>query len=301
MLTDIVVVCYREVQDSQQDYQGLVYMSADEMCDASSIPPAWQMIANRKRDQRDSKMPQAWMLPADVLDRHSRRPIGVFAHSAGNDICPRIMTRRELDITDPTSSDATDLVKHLANGSISCLELTTAFCKRAAIAHQLTNCLTEILFEQAMQRAKQLDDAKARGQTIGELSGLPVTVKDSFHVKGWDSCIGITSLCDKPADQNSLIVDILEANGAIVIAKTTVPQTMLTADTDSIVFGRTVNAYHNKLGAAGSSGGEGVMLAMGGSPLGIGTDGAGSVRMPAFANGIIGLRTSGYRWPLDWC
>ena len=74
---------------------------------------------------------------------------------------------------------------------------------------------------------------------------------------------------------------------------------MLTADTDSVVFGRTINAYRDGFGAGGSSGGEGVAVAMGASPLGIGNDGAGSVRMPAFANGVLGFRTSGYRWPFD--
>lgn len=85
----------------------------------------------------------------------------------------------------------------------------------------------------------------------------------------------------------------------MVVSKTTVPQTMLTADTDSIVWGRTANPYNTKFTSSGSSGGEAVLIAMGGSALGLGTDGAGSVRMPAAVCGIVGYKPSGYRIPMD--
>ena len=70
------------------------------------------------------------------------------------------------------------------------------------------------------------------------MRGRPVIVKDSFFIKGYDSSIGIAALCVKPAGMDSTIVQFVEDLGAVFIAKTTVPQTMLTADTDSVVFGR---------------------------------------------------------------
>lgn len=253
-------------------------------------------LAEQKRADRASRIPEAWRLDPKIVEKFKEKPISIFKSSLDSQVVPGILSEREHDISSP-DHDATDLLARLREGTVTCQEAVRATCKRAAIAQQLTNCLTEILFEEAIARARQLDDVPASDR--GPLHGLPITVKDSFFIRGVDSSIGISSLCYQPAQTNSMLVDILQKYGAIIIAKTTVPQTMLTADTDSVVFGRTCNAYKAKFGAGGSSGGEGVVVAMGGSAAGIGTDGAGSVRMPAFVNGIVGLRPSGYRWPLD--
>lgn len=253
-------------------------------------------VVRRKRAERDAKIPADWHLDAETLQRYGAKPISIFDAPLDQRIVPGILSQREHDLSSPVY-DATDLLALLRDGSVTSEELVRAVCKRAAIAHQLANCLTEIMFEEALDRARQLD--KLPADTRGPLHGLPITVKDSFFMKGLDSSIGISALCNEPAATNSLIVDILQDYGAVIIAKTTVPQTMLTADTDSIVHGRTCNAFRSDFGAGGSSGGEGVVVAMGGSAVGIGTDGAGSVRMPAFVNGIVGVRPSGYRWPLD--
>lgn len=253
-------------------------------------------VVQRKRAHREALIPEAWRIPSDVLQKFQRRPLSIFEEPSHPRVVPGILSQRELEWSSP-HHDATSLLQQLRAGSVTCEELTIALCKRAAIAQQLCNCLSEIMFDEAIARAKDLDKVPIHQQRA--LHGLPVTVKDSFNIKDIDSSIGITSLCYEPAQTNSLIVDILQEAGAIIIAKTTVPQTMLTADTDSIVFGRTRNIYNGEFGAGGSSGGEGVVIAMGGSAFGIGTDGAGSVRMPAFVNGIIGIRPSGYRFPLD--
>ncbi|RDW68182.1 hypothetical protein BP6252_09578 [Coleophoma cylindrospora] len=195
-----------------------------------------------------------------------------------------ILSSEELEWIE-LNNDATFLVKKLASSAITSSQLVLAFCKRAAIAHQLSNCLTEILFHEALIRAKQLDEQFAKtGKVVDPLHGLPISVKDQFFIKGHDA---------------SSVAPIFESLGAIIITKTTVPQTMLTADTDSIIFGRTSNAHNFQFGAAGSSGGEGALLALGGSAFGIGIDGAGSVRMPAAVNGVVGYKPSGYRLPLD--
>lgn len=253
-------------------------------------------IADRKRADRASRIPTPWRLDPQVVEKFRKRPISIFQSPLDAQVVPGILSRREHDISSP-NHDATDLLARLREGTLTCEEAVLATCKRAAIAQQLTNCLTEILFPEAIARARKLDAVPPADR--GPLHGLPITVKDSFFISGVDSSIGISSLCYQPAQTNSMLVDILQRYGAIIIAKTTVPQTMLTADTDSVVFGRTCNAYKGDFGAGGSSGGEGVVVAMGGSAAGIGTDGAGSVRMPAFVNGIVGLRPSGYRWPLD--
>ncbi|KAL2841043.1 amidase signature domain-containing protein [Aspergillus pseudoustus] len=257
------------------------------------VPPKWEEIAQQKRQERASKIPREWLLPDAVTSNKTAAPFALLQSSG-------LLSQRERDLTSPEKHDATSLLQKLADAAITSTELVTAFCKRAALAHQLTNCLTEILFDEATARAKVLDEHRKRtGRTVGPLHGLPITFKDSYNIKGYDSSIGFSSLCFDPSPRNSMLYDILTGYGAIVIAKTTVPQTMLNADTESIVFGRTVNPYNRGFGVAGSTGGEGALLALGGSTLGIGSDGAGSVRMPAAVNGIVGYKPSGYRLPLD--
>jgi len=259
---------------------------------------SYESIVAAKRTLRESLIPKAWILPREVHEQYAAQPITIFQQPIHPAVSPGILSSRELELTN-TYHDATSTLERLHSGNASSEEVTIAFCKRAAIAHQLTNCLTEILFEQAIATARERDEEYRANSKLRPLHGLPMTFKDSFRIKGVDSSIGITALCNQPATSNSQCVDIALNNGAIIISKTTVPQTMLTADTDSVVFGRTCNAYKNTFGAGGSTGGEGALIAMGGSPLGIGTDGAGSVRMPAFVNGIIGYKPSGYRYPLD--
>ena len=263
---------------------------------ATPDSPAWEVTALSKRADREALIPEAWRLPESAKTKYGGCPISIFAEPLDPAVCPGILSSHELDVTD-RSNDATRLLRLLKQGQVSSVELVTAFCKRAAVAHQLTNCLTEIMFDKAIQQAKEIDAGRESDQR--PLAGLPITFKDNFFIQGYDASMGIASQCFQPATKNSQLVDISQSLGAIIIAKTTVPQTMLTADTDSVVFGRTCNANNSNLAAAGSSGGEGVVIAMGGSALGFGTDGAGSVRMPAFVNGVVGYKPSGYRLPMD--
>jgi amidase len=251
---------------------------------------SWQDIVARKRAERDSKIPLEWRLSGSLPP--GTRPI---------DYLPRcgILTEQDLALTNP-ARDATKLLSLLSAGQFTAEEVARSFCKRAAVAQQLTNCLTEIMFEEAIGRAQWLDaEYKKRGKPVGPLHGLPISVKDQFFIKGHDSSLGITSLCFRPARSTSQAVQMLLNSGCVIIAKTTVPQTVLTADTDSIVFGRTVNPHHAEFGAGGSSGGEAALIAMGGSALGLGTDAAGSVRIPAAVCGVVGYKPSAYRVPID--
>ena len=101
-----------------------------------------------------------------------------------------ILTPQELSLTE--TKDVTVLTSLLAKGEVSSEELTTAFCKRAAIAQQLNKCLTEVFFERALSRAKDLDaHLKNTGQLVGPLHGLPVSIKDRFDVEGVDSTVGM--------------------------------------------------------------------------------------------------------------
>ncbi|RHZ54891.1 putative general amidase [Aspergillus thermomutatus] len=252
----------------------------------------WQQKAQFKQSEAASKIPPEWRLSSDILNAISNESnILDIPTKCG------ILSDRELDITE--NYDATDLLQKLASKELSAVEVTTAFCKRAAIAQQLTSCLTETFFDRALARARQLDDhLAATGKTVGPLHGLPISMKETFNVAGVPTCLGFVSYLDRPAPTtNSALVDILLAAGAVLYVKTNVPQTMMTADSHNNVFGRVLNPYRRNLTAGGSSGGEGALLALRGSVLGVGTDIAGSIRIPALCCGTIGFKPSVGRVP----
>ncbi|KAM5354433.1 hypothetical protein ACJ41O_001082 [Fusarium nematophilum] len=251
--------------------------------------PDWQDIVARKRQQRASLIPRQWL----IKKASGHNPLRTLLDSD-------LLTPEELALTDTSKHDAIETLRLVASGSVTAEKLVTSFCKRAAAADSLTNFITEVNFEQAIRRAKELDKHLSdTGRVVGPLHGLPITVKDHMDVEGHDSSAGIASYCFDPANSNSRLVQILVDAGAVVVAKTNVPQTCLAADSVNVVFGRTLNAHNSGFGAGGSSGGEGTALAMGASLLGLGSDGAGSARMPAMANGVVGYRPSGYRLPAD--
>lgn len=256
--------------------------------------PEWQGKAERKRAEAAAKIPMEWRLPDEILDtisQNSTRSVIDVPRKCG------LLTKQEISITE--DSDATDLLELLASGALTSVAVTTAFCKRAAIAQQLTYCLTETFFDQGIERARQLDEYLAQsGQPVGPLHGLPISVKDSFNIKGISSTIGFVSFIDNPpATQNSALIDILLAAGAVLYVKTNIPQTMMTPDSHNNVFGRVLNPHKLSLTAGGSSGGEGALIAMRGAPLGIGTDIAGSIRIPALCCGTFGFKPTVGRIP----
>lgn len=252
------------------------------------MPGTWQDIAARKCEQRESRIPKQWLL-ATSIDKQQSNVLSVPQECG-------ILTQDDLRITG--GFDATALVSGLSTGLLRSIDVVTAFCKRAAIAHQLTNCLAEILFEDAIARARQLDEHLARtGKPIGPLHGLPVSLKDTFRIRGYDSCLGIAAFCFQPATSNAALVDLLLSQGAVLYCKTNVPQTMMALDSHNNVFGRTMNPANRKLTAGGSSGGEGALIAMRGSILGVGTDIGGSIRVPALCNGLYGVKPSHGRVP----
>ncbi|KAL2357109.1 acetamidase [Cryomyces antarcticus] len=249
---------------------------------------SWQSIAARKKEEQTSRIPKEWLL--------AREPSPNLNNVLSVPRSCRLLSERELAITE--NYDATALAEEIAKGRLKSVDVVTAFCKRAAIAHQLTNCLTEIMFEDALSRAKKLDEhLKRTGKPIGPLHGVPISLKDTFRVPGYDASIGIASLCFKPATTASTLVDILLAAGAVLYVKTNVPQTLMALDSHNNVFGRTLNPRNLLLTPGGSSGGEGALIAMRGSVLGVGTDVGGSIRIPAMCNGLYGIKPSAGRVP----
>lgn len=145
--------------------------------------PSYQDLAAKKRASQLSLIPPEWRLSPIPSINSTPNALSYIR---------RLLSRSELALTEET--DITVLLRRLASGDLSSLALTRAFAKRAALAHQLTTCCTEIFFEDAFATAKAMDEYLAQtGKTLGPLHGLPVSIKDLFSVKGVDTSIGIPS------------------------------------------------------------------------------------------------------------
>ncbi|KAH6892421.1 acetamidase [Thelonectria olida] len=252
---------------------------------------SFQDRAAEKRAKQRALIPPEWRL-TDYPPIESVSNVLNYIRTSGS------LTPEELAITE--THNVQNLLSSLFNGELSSLKVTTAFAKRAALAHQLTNCCTEIFFDDAFTRARQLDDYLAlTGKTVGPLHGLPVSVKDCIHVKGLDSTLGWVGFIDKPAPEDSSTAMTLRRLGAVLYVKTNVPQSLMMSDSNNHVFGQCVNSLNRSLISGGSSGGEGSLVAARGSPLGIGTDIGGSVRIPAALCGLYGLSPTHSRHPYE--
>ncbi|KAB8261414.1 amidase signature domain-containing protein [Aspergillus pseudonomiae] len=263
----------------------------------SNEESSWQQRVERKRQACANKIPAEWCIP-DAVMASLDAPLADHKNNLIQKNIIResgIMTAHELHITEEYT--VLELLAALASGSLSSVEVTTAYCKRAAIAQQLVACLTETMFAEAYERAQYLDQLRSQGQVVGPLHGLPVSIKDSFHYKGTEATIGMVSFLGEVSTGNSPLVEILLKLGAVIYVKTNVPQTMMALDSQNNVFGRTLNPWNTTLTPGGSSGGEGALVALRGSPLGVGTDVGGSIRVPALCCGTYGFRPSASRVP----
>ncbi|KAB8556632.1 hypothetical protein FH972_025668 [Carpinus fangiana] len=248
------------------------------------VEGTWQEISKRKQAARDALIPGEWRLKSvpgpKVLN------VTDVPRTCG------ILSARELDITE--NYDATALARAIAHRKLKSVDVTIAYCK------QLTNCLTEIMFERAIKRAKALDHHLDQGHPpIGPLHGVPVSLKDMFQVAGVDASLGYSALCFQPSRNTSPLVTLILNAGAVIFCKTNVPQTMMSLDSVNPVFGRTLNPLNRLVTAGGSTGGEGALIALKGSPMGVGTDIGGSIRIPAMCNGLYGFKPSANRIPFS--
>ena len=191
-------------------------------------------------------------------------------------------------------SSATEIAQKIAAGELSASEVVEAHIQRIEEVNPRLNAVIIPLFEQARAQAKAADEARSRGEALGPLHGVPITIKESFDVAGTVSNMGISAL-SQTAKQDAPLVKRLQQAGAIILGKTNVPQLLALNESDNPVYGRTVNPWNRERSPGGSSGGESAIIAASGSCLGLGSDIAGSVRMPAHACGICSLKPTSSR------
>jgi Asp-tRNA(Asn)/Glu-tRNA(Gln) amidotransferase A subunit family amidase len=172
------------------------------------------------------------------------------------------------------------------SGRLSSLELVDAHLDRIEAVNPHYNAFTMVLADQARASARRAD----QGLKMGPLHGVPVTLKDSFDVAGLPSRLGSYFAPDEPAAADSAVAARLRRAGAVVLGKTNTPEFLSSYETDNYITGRSNNPWNVERTPGGSSGGEAAAIASGCSPGGVGSDGGGSIRVPAHFCGIAGLK-----------
>lgn len=202
-------------------------------------------------------------------------------------------------MNDLLTTGAAALARHIRAGQVSPVEVVETHIRRIEQVNPVINALVTPLFEQARAQAREAEERIQAGDSsdLPPLYGVPVTVKDCWPVAGARFTGGSWYHRDDIADTDAPAVSKLRDAGAIILGKTNLPDMCWAAETVNPVFGRTRNPWNPHHTAGGSSGGEGAIIAAGGSPLGLGSDIAGSVRIPAAANGIVSLKPTGGRIP----
>lgn len=193
--------------------------------------------------------------------------------------------------------DATELRSLLDAGEISSVEIVEALHERADAIEPKVGAFAHQLRRSAMDRAIACDEERASGNASGVLHGIPVSIKESVDTLGLASTLGMRSRVGHPASSDAVTVRVTRSEGAIILGKTNIPQTLLAPlESTNELFGTTNNPWNLGHGAGGSSGGEGAAVATGMSPMGIGTDIGGSIRSPAVLCGVVGLKPTADRW-----
>lgn len=196
---------------------------------------------------------------------------------------------------------AADLVRLIRHREVSPVELMRATVARMEALEPSLNALCTPTFESAIEGARRAEAAVMRGDRLGPLHGIPVTIKDVALTRGVRTMSGSALFRDRVPDMDHLHVERLRDAGAIMFGKTTVPELGWKGNGDSPVTGITHNPWKHGTNAGGSSAGAAVCAAAGIGPLHQGSDGAGSVRMPAAFCGVFGMKPSFGRipyWPM---
>lgn len=193
-----------------------------------------------------------------------------------------------------TKMSAADMARRIASGALTSRECVETHVRRIEEANPALNAVVLTRFDEALEEADAADAARARGESPGALGGVPVTVKESFDVRGLPTTMGLSSRVKNVAANDAPTVARLRAAGAIILGKTNVPQLLILNEADNPVYGRTNNPWDASRATGGSSGGCACAVAAGLAPLSLGSDIGGSVRLPAHACGVHSLKpTSG--------
>jgi fatty acid amide hydrolase len=192
---------------------------------------------------------------------------------------------------------ASELARRIAAGEISAQAAVAAHIARIEEVDPALNAAVVKRYDAARAEAEEADRRRARGEALGALHGIPVSVKECLDLAGTPSTFGLTSRARTLAQADEMHVARLRRAGAIVLAKTNVAQLLLYTESDNPLYGRSNNPWNLARTPGGSSGGEAALVASGGTALGLGTDIGGSLRNPAAFCGIASLKPTAGRCP----
>ena len=196
-------------------------------------------------------------------------------------------------------STAREMAAALRDRDISARELLELHLDRIEEVNPRVNALVSLDPDRARAQAAEADERLARGAEVGPLHGLPYAVKDTHAVAGWRTTYGSPLMAEHVPDADDLVVERAREAGAVVVAKSNVPEFAAGSHTFNTVFGTTLNPHDLGRSAGGSSGGSAVALATGMVALADGSDMGGSLRNPASFNNVVGLRPGLGRVP-EW-
>ncbi len=198
---------------------------------------------------------------------------------------------------DILDSSLPDMAAGIQNKEVTSVQLVQGFLDRIEKVNDQLNAVVLSNAERALKLAAKADDDLKNGNLYGPLHGIPMTIKDSLDTLDTVTTWGTTGRQDFRPGRDATCVARLREAGAILIAKTNTPEFTLSFQTDNLVYGQTKNPYDTTRTPGGSSGGAAAIIAAGASPFDIGTDTAGSIRLPSHFCGITGIKPTSGRVP----
>src|SRR5580704_4397731 len=192
---------------------------------------------------------------------------------------------------------AVEMAEQIRQKKISPVELVEAHLAQIAALNPHLNAFVALDEERARRKARELEAAAMRGEWRGPLHGVPISIKSSCDVAGLQCESGTRLRAGHVAAKDAVLVSRLRDAGAIVLGVTNTPELLMAWETDNLLYGRTNNPWDLTRTAGGSSGGEAAAIAAGLCAGGVGSDGGGSIRVPAHFCGICGLKPTPGRIP----
>ena len=192
---------------------------------------------------------------------------------------------------------ATEIRRMIAAGEISSVELTELFYQRIDELNPRLSAYLALCPDQALSDARAADEAVRRGDTLGPLHGIPISIKDLELTKGVTTTLGSAIFRDRVPEIDSIVVERVKAAGAIILGKTNTPEFGQSGTTENLISEPCRNPWHTDYTPGGSSGGAAAALAAGLCTLATGSDGGGSIRIPSSFSGVTGIKPSHGRVP----
>jgi amidase len=189
------------------------------------------------------------------------------------------------------------LAEKIRNKLISPVGVVEAHLARIERLNPILNAFVQVESDAARRAAREAEAMVARGEKIGPLHGVPISIKSAIEVKGMRCEAGTRLRQGIVAERDAPLVERLRSAGAIILGTTNTPELLMAWETDNLLYGRTNNPWDLSRTAGGSSGGEAAAIASGCSAGGVGSDGGGSIRVPAHFTGICGLKPTPGRIP----